>query len=95
MAFYRITGNGDGSVYQTGVSTHLHGFGSVARSADTCIDYYRYIALLDDDAQEIPCLQAFVRTDRGSQWHNGSGSCLFQTFTQGRVCLAIWQYHKA
>ena len=66
----------------------------MARSSDTGIHYHRHVALLDDDAQEVAGLQSLVRTDGGSQRHHRSGSGFFQTLAEGRVGLAVGQYHE-
>ena len=54
---------------------------------DTC--------LFDNDLQEFFCLQSFVRTDGGTERHNGSCACFFQPFAEYRVSLAIRKHDKA
>ena len=66
----------------------------MARRTDTCIYYHRNSSLLDDDLQEVLHSQTLVGTDRCSEWHHGSSTSLFEVLAEGRVCLAIWQYHE-
>ena len=66
----------------------------MARGTDAGIHYYWYSSLLNDDLQEVFHAQTLVGADRCGEWHHGSCSSLFQVLAEGRVCLAIWQYHE-